>query len=76
MSLECSVPVFSKIEDLLKLMTEGSQILSQDLMENIAQYIVNININDFNLQENKQIPKPQLVKPHLQFEESKKKSEK
>jgi len=80
---ECSVPVFNKIENLLKLMTEGSQILSEELIENIAQCIVNINIDDFKPQENKQIkeqpilkPNPRVVKPNLIFEENKKKYEK
>ena len=44
---ECSVPVFHKLDDFFKVLTQSSQILSEELIENIAQSLVKININDF-----------------------------
>ncbi|PSF34952.1 nuclease [Aphanothece hegewaldii CCALA 016] len=45
---ECSVPVFSKFNDFLKLIESRSQIFEQDTIEQIAQLLVNVKVRDFD----------------------------
>ncbi len=45
---ECCVPVFTNLNDLFKLLTENNQILSDNLVGNIAQAIISVSLNDLD----------------------------
>jgi Nuclease-related domain len=45
---ECCVPVYTKFDDLFKLLNNNKFILSNDLVENIAQSITSVSLNDLD----------------------------